>query len=265
MNGENSRSIGRRFGISGTAVCRILEGSGIPRRSQSDAKRRLPLDQNAFDIWTPQACYWAGFLFADGFLCIRAAKSAPELALMLAEKDRAHVELFRSFLKSGHALTPVAQRKAQGGKIYHAVRLSVRSCRLVSTLKSAGMDTARVPIDSLAQSRDFWRGTVDGDGCLGIYGRDERLELLGTEGFLHRFIDFLRSNGINPLAAINFSKGIHRVIIHNGLARRAIALLYRDGDLGLARKKIAAARILAGVSAIKLRHDARAFEQSPAP
>ena len=115
------------------------------------------------------ARYWAGFLFADGTIVRRTG--SPEVAVVLAEKDVAHVEKLRSFLGSDPAITRIRKEQQRGnfGGASGTVRFSVRSERLVGRLEHAGMvaNQGRVACVELAHSADFWRGVVDGDGWVG--------------------------------------------------------------------------------------------------
>ena len=61
------------------------------------------LNHEAFDIVTNDAAYWIGFLFADGSV-IKQQKGAPQVQLRLSEVDRGHLEKFRHFLDSTHAI-----------------------------------------------------------------------------------------------------------------------------------------------------------------
>ena len=55
---------------------------------------------NAFDDYSEQACYWAGFLAADGNV-----DSKNRIRLMLKYDDIGHLEKFRDFLKSTHTIS----------------------------------------------------------------------------------------------------------------------------------------------------------------
>lgn len=161
-------------------------------------RRLLSLDEHAFDIVTPEAAYWAGFLFADGCVC------GSYFAVELAAQDRAHLELFRSFLGSAHKITSVRRPgRALGGLDF--VRLQIFSKRIVCVLSHYGVipkktATARVP-KSLALNADFWRGVLDGDGSIDSCIRQSReshfrfqpmVRMCGTAEVCNTFAIFAR-------------------------------------------------------------------------
>jgi prepilin-type processing-associated H-X9-DG protein len=246
--GESTMAIAMRYGLSGPAVRKSLLARGIVFRSRTEAVRLIPrklaLNESAFDVLTPEACYWAGFLFADGHVGNNAHEGRPVLALGLAEVDGYHVRRFRDFLGSEHAIrTQIRNRDNLKGTFKNAtpcISVSVRSRRLVERLRAIGMNGLKSdPIPELRSSRDFWRGVIDGDGFPSIQqvkshrvkGTDRFTKpfqnpvigLVGGRPIIRRFVDFVRS--ICPEVKKSYSK--HSSIFRKQLSGDAAIIITR--------------------------------------
>lgn len=238
--GESGTQIARDFGISAPAIYMWLRKRDVPRRSSSEAQRKCLVNENVFDQLTEESTYWIGFLMADGNISIRKDGS-PELALVLANKDKDHVEKFRKFLESTHALIDVPSTRA--------TRFSVRSKKLVDILAKYGI----VPNKSLNTSAPivlnmnphFWRGVVDGDGHLAIDSHNRvRLSLCGSKELMTQFLTFIKKHNPNCGATVKSHKSIFRVQLACKSAVRTIQLLYTNCSIALDRKKSIATIIL---------------------
>ena len=158
-SGMSGAAVGNLAGISETTVYRIMRRNGLRQRTRQEVTRGYTLRHSAFDVLTPEACYWAGFLFADG--CIwndpRPGRG-PQLILALAAKDRHHLRAFRRFLGSNHKL--VVRRRNTNGREHLMVHFAVTSRRLCEKLGEYGMTSKPriVRSEELVLSRDFWRG-----------------------------------------------------------------------------------------------------------
>lgn len=159
------------------------------------------LNHHAFDDFSdPETAYWAGMLAADGWIASRMGGNRL-VGLSLTGEDGWHVNSFTRFLNS--SLVP-GQYKTASGSVAH--RITISSERIGSKLVSAGITPKktkflRITNDTLLSSRDFWRGAVDGDGCLGIYmpsitPREEfpSISLCGTVDLCDGFSSFIEAN-----------------------------------------------------------------------
>ena len=124
------------------------------------------LNHQAFDIVTNDAAYWIGFLFADGSV-IQQQRGAPQVQLRLSEIDRGHLEKFRQFLDSTHAITTSPPGNLGGYQSRASARYAIVSRRLAGRLLEMGRYEGPIAPE-LAASRHFWRGVVDGDGSIFI-------------------------------------------------------------------------------------------------
>ncbi|MFG3422219.1 hypothetical protein [Micromonospora sp. NPDC048063] len=145
------------YGITEPSVRGLVLRRGVPLRRVVHTLRH-----DAFDELTPDACYWIGFLFADGSISYRR-NHIPQISVGLAERDRAHLLKLRTFLGSTSVISAPSPT-------HHSCQFSVRSQRLADRLVALGRYQG--PINArLVESRDFWRGVVDGDGSVGVYRR----------------------------------------------------------------------------------------------
>ncbi|MFG1838289.1 hypothetical protein ACGFH8_07615 [Micromonospora sp. NPDC049175] len=199
------------------------------------------LRHEAFDLLTPEACYWLGFLFADGCVTYRAGH-LPQISVGLAQRDRDHLVLLRAFLGSSSSISK--PNPTQG-----SCQFSVRSTRLAERMIVLGRYEGTLG-ERLDESRDFWRGVVDGDGSIGSYRRPgprlsefAQFRLVGSQRLLDAFAVFLRSHGIHGLS-VRPHKSIYTIGTTCGPAERIIGLLYAGAPVALARKAETAEKIL---------------------
>jgi len=236
--GRKLAEIAAEFGVSAPSIQGLLDRRGV------DSRTYYTLREDAFDdLSDPEACYWAGFVFTDGCLTRRPHHKG-SVSIGLAIRDYGHLESFRDFLGSSHAISI-----SNAGR---TCQFSVRSNHLVDRLLQLGRYSEHIDI-RLIFSRDFWRGVVDGDGSIGAYrveGLDSprpQVRLCGREALLLYFVDFLVINGI-----VGMTVRPHRSIFNMGTtgrqAVRIIELLYANASEALPRKAEAAERILNAAS-----------------
>jgi hypothetical protein len=239
--GESMPQIAASFGFCAETIGRALHRRGIAGRSQTEVQAKHPLRHDAFDDLTPDAAYWCGFLFADGSICERPGR-APTVALTLTEADRPHLEKLRTFLGSAHAITYVKGRSTRGYNTKPSYRFAVRSSQLAHRLRALGRYDG--PVDSrLAQSRDFWRGVMDGDGHVGLHVGQAQVRLCGSHRLLSAYTDFVARTratpGSRPLT-VRPHKSIYQVSATCATAERIAGLLYTEAATALDRKAVAA-------------------------
>lgn len=236
LGGASSVEIAGALGVSCPAILGLLRRRSVLIRTMSECQRRLSYDNTAFADATEDAAYWAGFLMADGSVV------GNEIALVLSSKDRSHVENFRDFLRSDHALIDTG---------HATVRFSIRCEKLVSDLARFGVvarktHTAKAIL--VDRSPHFWRGVVDGDGSIGISRRGNshlpRLELVGSKNLMLQFADFVRQTSPGCTATVKPHKSIYRVGLLGLHAGNVINKLYSCKGIALTRKANAALNIL---------------------
>lgn len=148
---------------------------------------RNKVNDSAFSIKTPSACYWAGFIAADGNI----SKDNRYLSICLGRKDLEHLLKLREFIKS--------ESKVYLAKNTGNTQFNANSPKIVKDLKNKfGIGplkslTLEPPTGlSYEESLAFIIGYIDGDGSIGINTSKTkhktystlRLRMLGTPKFL---------------------------------------------------------------------------------
>ena len=241
--GQTCRHITKTLGIGRNAASATLRKYGLTPRTGRPPS--CTLDHEAFNSLTPTSMYWMGFLFADG--SVATGGGAPQLILDIGTKDRGHIEAFRTFLKSDHAISDVTHKASTYGDITvrerKSVAFRVRSQPLIDALGRQGLVAGkkqRIPSATLARSPDFWRGCVDGDGTVGIYPDKcgylyPVLKLCGQLKLIQVFQSFLRQHNIS-MNITKTSSGIFQIQMMGSLAKKMIAVLYH-GNLTIALER----------------------------
>lgn len=145
--------IAQEFGIAEWKLKRIIaqNGWGTVRPTFSNI--------SAFDEYSEESCYWAGFLAADG--CV---DNKNRVRLMLKYEDINHLEKFRGFLQSQHKIASNTDK-------YNRASLELTSKELCEALE---INFNIVPLKSLVLEfptqvpdemlKHYIRGYFDGDG-----------------------------------------------------------------------------------------------------
>ncbi|MET8251309.1 hypothetical protein [Micromonospora sp. NPDC005197] len=235
--GLSIAEVAKYFAITEPGMRGLLVRRGVELRRTVHTLRH-----DAFDVLTPEACYWLGFLFADGCVTYREGH-LPQISVGLAQRDRDHLVSLRTFLGSTSSISAPSPT-------HESCQFSVRSARLAERLISLGRYDGPLG-EQLDESRDFWRGVVDGDGSIGSYRRPKPSEstfsqfrLVGSKRLLEPFVTFLRRHDINGLS-VRPHKTIYTIGTTCGPAERIVALLYAEATVALARKA-EAAKIMLG-------------------
>jgi len=241
-SGESTANIADCFGVSTVAISNLARRRGVVR-TRSMAQKRVSYDPFAFRRDDAESRYWTGFMMADGCIVHRAGRM-PTLALVVSDVDREHLERFRAFLRSDHAITKIAKRPNSNA----SVRFALTCERLCADLAALGVRqrksaTAKAP-DHLVMDRDFWRGVVDGDGSIGRYRAGAMLRLVGSQDIVTQFLEFARTH-VPTQASVRPHKSIFTTGIVGRIAEHLASVLYQSSDVALARKANAALNVRA--------------------
>lgn len=231
---QSAQRIAVAFNVHGATVRRVLRRHGVTIRGQREAQAVHPLRHDAFDVLTPDAAYWIGFLFADGSV-VRNYRRSPVVSVGLSELDHTHLVKLRTFLGSGHAITFIAPRTTGRYTCHPTYIFRVTSSRIADQLLRLGRYEGPVD-DELVISRDFWRGVVDGDGTLSVSQTGRvRIGLVGERRLLEAFNVFLQANDL-PARSIYPDRRVWQLTASGSAATRIINHLYRDAPVALDRK-----------------------------
>lgn len=203
-----------------------------------------PCNHKAFSKKSLEGDYWAGLLLADGH--VNTTQGTPTTSLTLKWDDRGHVEAFRDFMCSENK---VVKRPPMGlgsrGK--GTARVTIRSALVASDLEKYGVVPRKTgkenPPSGLSES--FWRGVVDGDGCVTRCGGRPHIELVGSDLVCKKFLEFSRSVGLGAGVSLHRKRKIWSVSLTGPEAISMCAVLYASGP-SLPRKKRLAQDLLRG-------------------
>jgi transposase-like protein len=242
-SGDSTLQVARRLQISPTTVNHRLHCSGIALRGPRETSVKCRLRHDAFDELTTDSTYWIGFLFADG--SVSGCGQSGRVQVRVSEHDSDHLVKLRTFLGSTHTIGAAPAGNYGGYQSRPSVRFSVRSDQLAQRLLSLGRYEGTIN-DSLTQSRDFWRGVVDGDGSLGFLATGyPYFGLVGSRRLLESFLFFLESNALAARMTIRPDKTIFQVATAGHTAEEIVSYLYRNAAVALDRKAASAAKIAA--------------------
>lgn len=234
LKGYSLSQVGSKFNISPNGVRYILISENVPCRP-TYTPRIYNLDESVFDYITNESAYWIGFLMADGGIT-----NGNRIVISLHNRDLEHIIKFREFLKSNHPIKP--QRD-----IYS--RLEIRSKRLVDRLSTFGVVPNKsliAKIEYLEYNKHFWRGVLDGDGC--IYFAENKfcssVGLCGSEFLISQFKNFMSTIISGSQASILPNKNIYTYKVTGNYAKQAIEYIYYAESPVLNRKSILARKVL---------------------
>lgn len=239
--------------------------ANIPRKSRGEGRhhangtrhgnRRYEFNEAAFDTITEESAYWVGFLMADGFVCQR--KRSPHsiecmVGLTLSTRDEDHIRKFLDFLGSDRPIGH-ASAKNHSGSTSDLCHTAILSKRLVEALSRYGVvpnKTYTAKVFLLEMDRHFWRGVIDGDGCIHTRKNgNPTLNLTGSRPLLTQFRDFVHAHApgckMNLAGDRRMDDRIASFYITKRFSVKILELLYGDCTVALERKRRQAEAILA--------------------
>lgn len=175
---------------------------------------------------------------ADGNIC--CSKNPSGIIVLLKKEDLSHLYKLKDFLcYSGNIKEYKSNSTYNSGEIYY--RIDIYSKYLVNSISKYGVVpnksiTAEVKI--LENNRDFWRGVVDGDGCIGIYNNYPTINLSGSYLLVNQFRNYMISICPDFMSKIiKFkNKKAYRIVTYGNKAVKIIDNLYKNSKVYLDRK-----------------------------
>lgn len=100
-----SRALGKKFNVSKNIILRVLKENGVVTNLSN---HKYKADYDKFElIDSPEKAYWLGFLAADG--CNYQREENASIIVNLHQKDRNHLEKFKTFMESNVNITDYIQ------------------------------------------------------------------------------------------------------------------------------------------------------------
>ena len=101
----SATQIGKIYGLSKAPILRVLKENGIEIIQH---RHKIEADYNIFEnIDSQEKAYWLGFLAADG--CNYERQYNASIILNIHQRDRDHLEKFRTFMKSNAKIVDYIQ------------------------------------------------------------------------------------------------------------------------------------------------------------
>lgn len=238
--GSNTPQIAKKYGLSEWKVLDVLRKAGTKMRRRT---RTRSLNDNAFDDWNDNAQYWAGFLCSDG--CVKMHGTGKAICLKLSQKDEDHLMLFRDFMGSSHAV----ERQDDNGWLKVTVRF--RSDPIYDLFDKHGLTGPKEhknPSDFLVNSRHFWRGVLDADGCIQLGNGSPKVICYAWHPLVDKFYAFCQNNDCILNSKINDTVSISNFSVSGTRASKLCSILYTDCDHCLTRKKALAIQAMKYIS-----------------
>ncbi len=259
LAGDTCEQVANRYGVKKCSAWEFLKRRGLTRPS-SQMNRRYALNENAFDFpLTPEAEYWVGWMMSDGYVSPKK-DGATTVGTNISAKDIGHVRKFAKFLGTNQPVFAMQPKKYEGShNSGQQVQFQVRSWRLSENLIRYGVVPRKSMIavakNGIAESADFWRGTIDGDGT--VYLATQRhatrqacrvpyISLCGaSRRLIEQFSDYCRMIAPGCTAYVEHGKSVFNVRVGGRFAILLIRHLYGNGRVSLDRKQLIANDIIA--------------------
>ena len=245
--GHGSPYIAKQLGMKTSAIASYISRH-IGLRSCKEAARKYECNEHFFDVIdTEEKAYWLGFMYADGFVSSHGYSKC--MGLSISEKDRKHLEKFRSALKATNPIHEYITGESGYKPGLKYVKLLITSDKLYDGAVSQGIvehktDIITAPDIPECLYKHFIRGYFDGDGCLAETNTERRhgfaVKILGTEDLLDFIKDFILSNNISYKGKYYKRRANQTVSClefgGNRKVKKFLDLLYDDATVFLERK-----------------------------
>jgi hypothetical protein len=217
-----------KYHLAWTTVKRILVENSAYLRKQNPIYTNT-WNYKFFSKQTPITAYWAGFLFADG--CVTKNNVGTRVHIIIANQDSGHLELLAKTMNFPTNKIMINKTQSKTLQFY------THGYSLLTDLAIWGIvpnKTYNFVTPTISQKflPHFIRGWIDGDGCITIKPRQQRLELVGNNYAIDWYINSLRNLGYNKHIAVygNKNKVWKRALITGVNQIRELAILVHALD-----------------------------------
>lgn len=243
--GMTIEALSIKYKVGSRRIRTLLLKNGVSLRSQSDTNRvrfGYSINENLFkNTCCSYVQYLLGFLVTDGNIT-----DDGRVSITVKSTDREILCKLQNVLGMNYGLRDSSVFDKRTKNTYFRSTLAFKCKTISHDLINLGLTPRKSmneTVPSCDVTRDFWRGVVDGDGCIYVSNSGKRscsLTLVGSESLLQAFILFLESNIVfNTKRKIGVNKynSLRNVQITGDDARRAITFLYKDSIISMERKQ----------------------------
>jgi hypothetical protein len=241
-SGLSQRKVGALLGVSHRTVGNVLRRLGKKIRAFTP---KYKLNEDVFDKITDKSAYWLGFLMADG--CCSKRGTTYQVSLELSIKDYKHVEKFQNFLGTEKKICIITHKTGYNAGRKNAL-LTISSKKLYNKLGYFGIKPRKTftakPHPSVINNVHFWRGMIDGDGCISMVNTKsirgtpryiEIINLCGSKNCCKAFKSFC-CRIVATKANLHKKDKIWQFALQAKKACAIISALYKPGYFALSRK-----------------------------
>lgn len=212
--------------------------------------KRATIDESVWFDDNLEAHYWAGLIAADGCLFVKKGKyrNYNQICVYLSGEDGLHVQELFNFMKSSYKIAKrdISDRKwvnkttyQMGGVFWSDQGWNWLQGHGITERKSLTLKVSSL----LADSPDFWRGVIDGDGTVNFAKNRginyPHIGLGGSEDLMIQFQSFVSKHlGVTP--KVGTCRSIYRIAMNGQPAQDLTRFLYNRPGPALPRKKAAA-------------------------
>lgn len=236
------RQIAEELGVKAKAVSHFKEKHKIatPREVRYSGASKYTCNENYFkDIDTEAKAYWLGYILADGGIEEMKCDSK-RLTFCIKASDADHLQKLKEDISSSHPIL-IGETSIKTHGTYANATYRVASTKLCDDLISHNVLPKKTTIERMPVNISeelmvhFWRGMIDGDGCISGT-KITQLHLIGSEEVVNAFAEFCK--GYCPkMRAKPRAQNRNTVFCISGLnALKVIQVLYKDSTVHLDRK-----------------------------
>ena len=237
--GLTLQDIAEKLNISHWTVLSRLKKIGIKKNTRHTIK-----NPNVFNTFTPESCYWAGFIAADGSI----HKNRNTVAIEIKAEDEKHLHNLCHIMGRDNQVW--YRDREKNDKIYRAAAISLEAQSIKIGLQynfniTPNKSNTLKPPQNIPQEylHHFIRGYVDGDGSIGWHKHNNtpRLNVCsGSKEFLEWLAENIKNNVItgNPTVREETNRNLYTVEFMGKQVCDILDWLYKDSkpETRLARK-----------------------------
>lgn len=231
LDGKKVKDISRIYNCHPTTIQRLLKKNSVLKPLRFN-NVKYNVNEKYFDtIDSEEKAYWLGMMMTDG--CVDK-HGRTRLNLQTADED--HIRKFQKSIGSNHPI----HRFSKGD---HKIScLSIGNQYLAQSLRNKGIiANHKIMYPNLEENlkKHFWRGAIDGDGCICFshHNKHVRLSLCGTEEICCEFKKFCQLYIKTKAKILKLKSKLFNFCINGYISMRICNLLYSDSCIFLNRKK----------------------------
>lgn len=231
--------LSKKYNINSGVIYKILKREGYMIKPKSITNHKRIIDHDYFaNMDTEEKAYWLGILTTDG--CITKNN---QIKLHINASDRNHLIKFRTALKSDYTI--IEHRN-------NSISLEFVSTKIYADLIKYGLIERKTgfTVKAMELSRElerhYWRGCIDGDGCLSegtLSSKGNKynypvLKFCGDFSLVNSFRDFCKLYDCGNTSKVRHIKN-EQIVDFSLACNQALKImnvLYEDSQIYLDRK-----------------------------